>query len=310
MSHDSSSFGAAIVALMALAGAMAARADGSSTAALPGPKVVFAASAVMPNAGGDARLRIVEYHPDRVLPLTAFVGYHVHLAFASDERFVSLGAGDTASLDVGAEGNHLLLKPKLPTAGTNLTILTNRRVYFIDYRAFARAPRPEEAVYSIEFRYPPASEAASEAAFNAGSGSDGIAVTATRAGRPAAEVPGVDSALARPAQALNNNYWYCGSDALRPTAAADDGVQLRLRFAPRTELPAIYVNAADGAESLVNTHVENDTLVVHRLAPRFVLRRGPLVGCIVDRNERTRLRRAESGTVNESVRRETRVIAP
>jgi type IV secretion system protein VirB9 len=286
-----SSFGVAGVALLALTCSMAARADGSSAAARPGPNTPVTAPAVPPDASADPRLRVVEYHPDRVLALTAFVGYHVHLAFAADERFVSIGAGDTASFDVGAESNHLLLKPKLPTAGTNLTILTNRRVYFIDYRALARAPRSDEAVYSVEFRYPTVS-------------------AATRAAGDAAERSGVDAALATLAPALNHNYWYCGSAALRPTAAADDGVQLRLGFSARTELPAIYVSTADGAESLVNTHVENDTLVVHRLAPRFILRRGRLAGCIVDRNERMRIRRAGSGTVNEGVRRETRMVAP
>jgi type IV secretion system protein VirB9 len=305
-----SSFAVAGAALLALTCSMAARADGSSAAARPGPNTPVIAPAVPPHASADPRLRVVEYHPDRVLPLTAFVGYHVHLAFAADERFVSIGAGDTASFDVGAESNHLLLKPKLPTAGTNLTILTNRRVYFIDYRALARAPRSEEAVYSIEFRYPAVSAAAQDAAFDAGSETDGVAVTATRAGGGAVERSGVDAALATLAPALNHNYWYCGSAALRPTAAADDGVQLRLGFSARTELPAIYASTADGAESLVNTHIENDTLVVHRLAPRFILRRGRLVGCIVDRNERMRIRRAGSGTVNEGVRRETRVVAP
>jgi type IV secretion system protein VirB9 len=305
-----SSFAAAGVALVAIAGATASRADGTSAAARPGSNTTVTAPAVPPSASGDPRLRVVEYHPDRVLPLTTFVGFHVHLAFAADERFVSIGAGDTASFDVGAESNHLLLKPKLPTAGTNLTILTNRRVYFIDYRALARAPRSEEAVYSIEFRYPAVSAAAQDAAFDAGSETGDVAVTATRAGGGAAERSDIDAALATPAPALNHNYWYCGSAALRPTTAADDGVQLRLGFSARTELPAIYVGTADGAESLVNTHVENDTLVVHRLAPQFILRRGRLVGCIVDRNERMRIRRAGSGTVNEGVRRETRVVAP
>ena len=43
-----------------------------------------------------------------VLSLTGFVGYHIHFQFAPDERFVSLGAGDSAILDVGVEANHLL----------------------------------------------------------------------------------------------------------------------------------------------------------------------------------------------------------
>ena len=92
------------------------------------------------NAGDspDPRIRSVDYRPTLVLPLTVFVGYHVHFEFAPDEYFVNLGSGDTSIIDVGSEGNHLLLKPKQPTAGTNLTILTNRRTYFIDYRALGR----------------------------------------------------------------------------------------------------------------------------------------------------------------------------
>jgi len=239
---------------------------------------------------GDARLRIVDYRPDLVLPLTGFVGYHIHLAFEADEKFINLAAGDGAALDVGAESNHLLLKAKLPTSGTNLTILTTRRVYFIDYRALARAPRPDEAVYSIEFRYPPAPAVADRP--------------------PAGAAAGVAEALLQPAASRNHNYWYCGSPALRPIAASDDGIQLRLRFAAQAELPAIYASTGDGAESLVNNDVEDDTVVIHRLAPRFVLRRGRLVGCVVNRADGIPGRRASSGTVQDDVRRETVGVHP
>jgi type IV secretion system protein VirB9 len=232
----------------------------------------------------DARLRVVDFRPNLVLPLTGFVGYHVHFQFAPDERFVSLGAGDTASLDIGAEANHLLLKPKQPTAGTNLTILTNRRVYFIDFRALARPPLPAEAVYSVSFRYPESDRAPAA----------GAAATA----------------LAVAPVAVNRNYWFCGSPTLRPATAVDDGVQIRLTFPPRAELPAIYARAPDGAETLVNTHVENDTIVVHRLAERLILRRGGLVGCVVNRGIDTLARRATSGTVRDTVERTTRESAP
>ena len=67
----------------------------------------------------DSRLRVVEYDPHRVVELTAFVGYHVNVQFAPDERFVSLGSGDTAAIDVGAEGNHLLLKPRVQASTAN-----------------------------------------------------------------------------------------------------------------------------------------------------------------------------------------------
>ena len=229
----------------------------------------------------DPRLRVIEFNPRTVLPLTAFVGYHVHLEFEADEHFVNLGAGDTSLIDVGAEGNHLLIKPRSPTQGTNLTIITSRRTYYLDYRALSRAPHPDEAIYSISFRYP------------------GHA-TALRA---AGDTPQSAGRLDTMPTTVNRDYWFCGSPQLRPVAAADDGLQLQLTFAPDAELPAIYVMAADGTESLVNTHTEHDTIFIHRLAPRFVLRRGNEVGCVVDRSGRGSVRRAGTGTVDVSTER-------
>jgi type IV secretion system protein VirB9 len=237
---------------------------------------------------GDARLRVVDFDPSAVVSLTAFVGYHVHLEFAPDEHFVNLGSGDTSAIDVGAEGNHLLLKPRAPIGGTNLTIITNRHAYYLDYRAVARVPRADEATYSIAFRYPTVPMPASVGADAIGTG-----------GRLDAMPP-----------ERNRDYWYCGNPQLRPVAAVDDGLQLRLTFAPNAELPTIYAIDADGAEMLVNTHVENDTIFVHRLAPHFVLRRGKAIGCVVDRGRHVDARRAGSGTVDDATKRALRPREP
>jgi type IV secretion system protein VirB9 len=252
-----------------------------TTAVLLVTGVTFAAEAA------DPRLRIVDYRSTLVLPLTLFVGYHIHLEFAPDEYFVNLGAGDTSALDVGAEGNHLLLKPKQANAGSNLTILTNRRTYFVDYRALARPPRGDEAIYSIVFRYPEA----------------GTAVAAASNDPMAA-----DGQLDAPRPSLNKDYWYRGSPSLRPTAAVDDGLQLRLTFDPHAALPAVFAREPDGEEVLVNSHVEGDVVVVHRLAARLVLRRGHDVGCVVDHSSRLRDRRAENGTIDARVDRTTRDV--
>jgi len=235
----------------------------------------------------ETRLRTVEFRPDLVLAVTAFVGYHIHFEFAPDEHFVTLASGDTASLEIAAEGNHLMLKPRRATPETNLTVLTSQRTYFLDYRALARAPQADEAVFSIRFTYPPDPRAT-------------VASPADAAG----------TRLGVPPAVRNRDYWYCGDPALRPRSAEDDGIQLRLSFGPAVELPAIYAAAADGTESLVNSHVENDTVVVHRIADRFVLRRGALVGCVLNRAAPGAARRAGSGTVRGDVARATRTVEP
>jgi len=56
--------------------------------------------------------------------------------------------------------------------------------------------------------------------------------------------PAVDGVSAKAIQALvssgsdrerNSDYWFCGSTALKPTGAWDDGVHTRLRFGSRGE---------------------------------------------------------------------------
>ncbi len=233
----------------------------------------------------DGRLRTVEFRPHRVVELTAFVGYHVNVEFAADERFVSLGAGNTAAIDIGAQANHLLIKPRIPVAATNLTVITNRRTYYFDYRALARKPRPDEATYAIEFAYPTANAVES---------------------RFGVDAPSADARLADRPVIRNVDYWYCGSDALQPRSAADDGIQLRLTFGPGVRLPAIYEAANDGTESLVNTHIEEDVVYIHHLAARFILRRGSEVGCVVNRLASADTRRPVAGTVDDGTARSIR----
>jgi type IV secretion system protein VirB9 len=216
-------------------------------------------AAVVPTPGRlDPRVREVEYRAEQVVSLRGYVGYHVHIELAPGERFVALGAGDTAAVDVAAEGPHVLLKPKAEQVATNLTLVSSRRVYHFDYRAGSGRP-DHEAVFVLRFRYPaPVVEVAP------------VATTAT-----VKPVP--------PPRPMNRAYWFCGDASLRPVAAWDDGVQTRIRFGSRGEWPAIFVRNEDGSESLTNFHAEGTTAVVHRVAREFVLRRGGLVGCVENR---------------------------
>jgi len=210
---------------------------------------------VAARADDDGRVKRVDFEPGLVLPLTLFVGYHVHFEFAPEERFVNLGAGDSSLVEAAAERNHLFLKPRVPSAGTNLTILTDRRVYYVDYRALGRPPKPGELVYAVLYHYPPPPELT----------------------LPAPPVVPGRRAIA------NQNYVYAGPKDLRPMRAEDDGLMTRLTFGRATELPAIYIENSDGSLSLANTHLEGATVYVHRVAGRLSLRRGALAGCLVNR---------------------------
>ena len=108
----------------------------------------------------------------------------------------------------------------------------------------------------------------------------------------------------------NVDYWYCGQPSLRPVAASDDGVHTRLRFAANSDLPAIFVRGEDGSESLLNFSMDAGDVIVHRVAKRFVLRRGKLTGCIVNQGFIGGGTRLDSGTVAPDVERRVQGPVP
>ena len=245
---------------------------------------VLQAETVPAPSAADRRVRTAAYEVDQVYRLRGRVGYQIDLEFEPGESFVGLGAGDIEGIAFFGQDNHLFIKPKAARVATNLTVLTSRRRYLIDYGALDEKDAADaELMYSVRFTYP--------------------TLVSEQAARDAARRidRALESASTRP---RNIDYWYCGAPTLRPTAASDDGVHTRLTFAPNAELPAVFVRAADGGESLLNYSIDAGDVVIHRVAQRFIVRRGKLAGCIVNQGYSGSGLRLESGTVTPEVRRE------
>lgn len=248
---------------------------------------------ILPTPGMvDSRIRAAAYDSEQVYRLRGFVGYQIDLQFESGETFVGLGAGDIDGLSFVGQDNHLFLKPKAAKVATNLTVLTNRRHYQLDYAAASRHFKSDEAevIYALRFTYP---KLVSQATLDIAAQQIESQLKAASTHRP-----------------HNVDYWYCGGRALRPVAASDDGVHTRLRFATHAELPAIFVRNEDGSESLLNFSMDAGDVIVHRLAQRFILRRGKLTGCIVNQGFVGGGERLQSGTVAPDVERRLQGGAP
>ena len=235
----------------------------------------------------DSRIRRAPYSADQVYRLYGYVGFQIDIEFARDERFLGLAAGNMNALSFKAEGNHLFLKPRLAHVHTNLTVLTSLRQYEFEYSASPGPPDPAlgEVIFALKFVYP--AEPSAKAA----------ALVAKRISK--------DLAHASSERFKNVDYWFCGNPDLKPIAAWDDGVRTWLKFGARAELPAVFVKGDDGSESLVNFSVQGGDIVVGRVAKRFVLRRGQLTGCIVNRGFTGGGERLSSGTVSPTVHRVT-----
>jgi len=238
----------------------------------------------------DARIRSALYNADEVYRLYGYVGYAIELIFEEGESFEGNGGGDLEAITFGHHENHLILKPKAPSVGTNLVIYTNRRAYRFEYSASARKPDPrtDPIMYAVRFTYPPALKGAAAAAEQ----------TERELDQGAAHRP------------RNLDYWYCGSSEVRPIAASDDGVRTRLTFGAKAELPAVFLSNADGSESLLNFSMEEGDVLIQRVASRFILRRGRLTGCVVNRAYTGGGERLQSGTVAPGVERSRKEISP
>jgi type IV secretion system protein VirB9 len=209
--------------------------------ALSGP----AAAAVSPHpGGGDPRIGEVLYDPAQVVELSGVLGYQLTLEFDPLERIENVAIGDALGWQVtpNRKANLLFLKPMAQRPDTNMTVVTNLRRYEFQLSVRTKA-KAAQIPYTVRFVYP----------------------------APARVVPPPPPP---PPQDKNHAYSYQGSTKVLPTRMFDDGEATYFAFAEGGDLPAIYAVEADGGEAVVNSHMRDGYIVVDRVAPAFVLKRG------------------------------------
>jgi type IV secretion system protein VirB9 len=258
------------------------RAAGSASAVLALFCASVAPAETVPLRGiADSRIRTAVYDGNEVYRIQGFVGFEIDIQFEPGEYFVGIGAGDIEGVSFVSQDNHLFIKPKAKRVNTNLTVVTTRRPYQFAYTASALSPRDVDGdvIFAVRFSYPP---------------SHGDVVA-----------DGINRMLEQSTAARTRNfdYGYCGSAAVKPVAASDDGIHTRLRFAAKAEQPGIFVLNDDGSESLLNFNMDGDDVVIHRVMRQLIVRRGRLVGRIVNKGFTGSGERLESGTVSPTVER-------
>lgn len=215
-------------------------------------------------SAGDARLTSVLYDPDQVVLLKATLGFQLTVEFSDDERIENVAIGDGASWQVtpNKRATLLFIKPVESASDTNMTVVTTLRRYMFELsvrKAPNRAPAAR-ALYAVRFTYPPAATPSISAA------ADGKVADATPA---TVSQPG-------PPEARNLAYSYGGAPELVPLKVFDDGARTYFKFAENAEYPAIFSVEEDKSEAVINFRLRDGLIVVDRVAPGFVLRRGKL----------------------------------
>lgn len=256
----------------------------------------LAVSATEVPRGGraDARVKRVVYDVHDVVRIVGHYGYSTHIQFGKDETIKSVALGDSLAWAVAPVDNHLFVKPREAHAMTNMTVLTDKRVYNFFLTAEDKAkPKSGGMYFQVAFAYP--AEAARAAAAKAKAEAEKMRTAAMR------EL--LDDTQHPPA---NWNYVGCGSRSVMPNRVWDDRTYTYMKFSNNRAMPAVFVvDGADGdeGEALVNTHVEGDVIVIHCTAPKFVLRRGQSVACVINRAYDPNGVSNETGTTSRNVKR-------
>lgn len=253
---------------------------------------LLASAEIIPNQSPyDSRVRVIDYNRMDVVKLSTFYGVSTHVQFADDEAIRDVAIGDDQAWNIVPRGNHLFIKPRAKKADTNITVVTDKRVYNFILIVAPRSTKDSTAwqdpnlVYGVSFRYPQ-EEAAKLAAEQAAKAKaeeikrrwDTVKIKFAKITK-AGEVDYVGE-KSIPLEKQNYDYWMAGSDEISPTAARDDGRFTYLAFSNNRDMPAVYQVDANGKEALINTSVEGNTIIIHRVVSALKLRKGASVVCI------------------------------
>jgi type IV secretion system protein VirB9 len=222
--------------------------------------LLFAAAVALSTPATAADRRIVSrlYNADEVVQIDGQAGVQASIAFAEDERIENVAIGDSASWQVtpNKRANILFVKPLSPKARTNMTVVTDKRIYYFDLVAGPTA-RP---VYMLRFAYPEAPKPVVEQA-------------AAPAPSPAEAQLAEGDKPVDPAT-LNFAWAKRGDARLLPSQVYDDGAMTYLSWPAGVSQPAILIRDDKGTEGPVNYAVRGDVIVIEGVPGTIMLRAG------------------------------------
>lgn len=220
----------------------------------------------------DGRLKTLTYHPHQVYKFTGYFYFQTILEFEIGEEVETISMGSPEGWNITSGGNRMFIKPIALTkeeALTNMTVITNRRMYFFEMHADeVDNVKSQKIPFIISFLYP-----------QLDSGSGVITV----------ENQTLTSLEGKP---LNHDYTLSGDDEIAPSQVFDDGLFTYFKFDESKPIPAFFEVGRDGYEGIVNYRIQgkgdDEYIVVESILSQFTLRYGDTVACVF--NERKPLR--------------------
>jgi len=216
-----------------------------SMTALP----VLAETAPKPGSH-DARVTYATYQEGQVYRINTRLRNVTLVELGEGEKIQSIAIGDLESfkIDKLERANLFIIKPVVAGATTNLTVETQRNIYFLQVTEGGRG----EPNYSVKFTVP----------------------GSTRAATPGSEIP---ASLPMSYRIMKKGHTLPG---FAPVSISDDGRKTTFVIPPGAPMPTIFRADAKGQEYSVNSSVRGTTITVSTRSERWVLRYGEEYVCV------------------------------
>lgn len=214
-----------------------------------------------------------DYEPDRIYPVRTGLGITTQIELSPHEEILDYSTGFSSGWDLTRRDNVFYLKPKNVDVDTNMMVRTATNSYIFelkvvatDWTALEQAKR-DGVHYKITFRYPSDAEFMAQVA-------------------EVEDVPQASTALDK-GRSYHFGYDFATNRSTRkkrpwliPVNVYDDGQFTYVRMSnlkdiPTGNFPAVFGRERENGEDfVVNTTVENNTIIVHGIYPYLVVRHG------------------------------------
>ncbi len=206
------------------------------------------------------------YRPDYIYNYVGTYEYQAHIKLQAGEKVSTIAMGNTSGWEIVENGSRIFLRPLNKYAKTNMTLITNRRLYqFLLDATSVNSINDPAVFFEARFTYP----------------EDVSNFTILETSPNIEEVIGFSNNNDEQSLLYNYNYSISGPEKIVPVKVFDDGEFTYFEFSNKhSEIPAIFYVDSDGYEGLVNYRVEGDYIIIERLAEMFTLRHGTDTVCI------------------------------
>ncbi len=206
----------------------------------------------------DTRLRVWSYDPNIIFKYTGYIGYQGSIVFDDGETIDTISMGDPTGWQIITSANRLFLKPTSTDATTNMTLITNQRLYFFEMHAEeADSINDPGLAFQVKFLYPSNDNIMNFSNVNA-------------------DLPDLTDK-----SKYNFDYTVSGSNLIAPIKIFDDGVFTYFEFRDKNQpIPAFFSVLSNGEEAMVNYQVKGDYIVLTSVSDKYTLRYGDEVTCV------------------------------